>query len=262
MLKTGRYSSSKPNLQQIPNSADYRECFDAPPGKQLIIVDYSQVELRILACLSQDKELLRAYANDEDLHYKTAAFILNKSMAEITKDERKMAKPINFGFAFGMGPPRLVLNAQAEYGVTFTMYQAQEYHRRYFELYKGVARWQKRAVREGQALGVARSLAGRLRWLTDQEHNEYLNHPVQASNADGLKAALPLIQKALKKYGKKARLVHMVHDETITEVDDDPALIIAVEKDVKQAMEDGLQPFVPGVKIIAEPGHGYSWAAK
>lgn len=179
----GRYAFSDPNLQQIPRDKAFRMCFRAGPGKKLIVADYSTIEMRVIAEITQDKELIKCFNSkdplESDIHSVTAASLLNKKITEIEKKERQQAKAVNFGFSFGMQPDRFVQYAQTDYGVTFTKAQAKKFRELFMEKYVSVARWHKRAVRDGQRLQQTRTIAGRLRYLGPEAFNEYLNSPVQ-----------------------------------------------------------------------------------
>jgi DNA polymerase I-like protein with 3'-5' exonuclease and polymerase domains len=257
----GRYSSSAPNLQQVPRSKDYRGCFLPGLGKKLIVSDYSQIELRVAAEISMDPMLLGIYKAGEDAHLKTASIIAAVPPEKVTKEQRQAAKPVNFGLIYGLGAEKLVIYSLVSYGVVISLAQAKEFIRRYFEGYAGVKRWHERALRDFQRLGMVRTLSGRLRYLDPKSHGEIFNTPVQGTNADGLKASLPLVYHALQKYGGRAKLVHMVHDELVVEVDDDAELVEVVKRDVADCMQRGAQPFLPHVPVLAEPDVGASWAA-
>src|SRR5690606_32380127 len=131
----GRMSCSNPNLQQVPSAREYRECFSAPAGRKLIKADYSQIELRIAAQISQDPRLLEAYATGEDLHTKTARLVLGA--AEVTKGDRQAAKAVNFGLLYGMGYRKLAQYASTNYGVAMTEEQAARYREAFFGHYVG-----------------------------------------------------------------------------------------------------------------------------
>jgi DNA polymerase-1 len=256
----GRYSCSKPNLQQIPRDKLYRMCFTAQPGKVLILADYSGIEMVIVAEISGDENLIKVFKSNQDAHFATASIIMGKPVDQITKAERQMAKPVNFGFIYGMMPAKLVLYAQSGYGVTMTEAQATEFRRRYFEVYSGISRWHKRALRDGQRARMTRTLGGRLRYLDETAYNEYYNSPVQGTGADALKRSLRLVRERLKKYNGRAKLVHHVHDEIIVEADNDPELIALVKKDLHDGMMEGMTSLVRNVPVKVDPSHGASWA--
>ena len=260
MLKTGRYASRNPNLQQIPREKVFRACFRAEQGRKIVGADYSQIELRVVAEISQDPALVKAYREGADVHRLTAAALMKVEPDKVTKENRQMAKPVNFGFSFGMQAKKLVVYAEADYGVHMSEKQAQKFRDSFFDLYEGVAAWHEHVKSVDMAAHVARSIGGRLRYLEGDEYNEYFNHPVQATNADGLKASLPLVYQKLKQYGGRARMIHMVHDEILLEVDDDPELIKATEQDLSDCMVAGAQPFFKSVPVVAEAASGDSWA--
>jgi DNA polymerase I-like protein with 3'-5' exonuclease and polymerase domains len=270
MLAAGRYSSSKPNLQQIPRDADFRDCFTAPPGRKLILADYAGIEMRIVAEISGDPALIAVFVNGDDAHYATAAIIMEKAVSEVTKAERQFAKPVNFGLIYGMMPAKLVLYAQAGYGVSMSLSQAERYRKRYFERFGGVARWHNRVMRDGQRQGISHTLSGRLRWLDPQKSwNEFKNTPVQGTGADALKTSMRLVQKRIDKtFGVSAprtmdgpvAMVHHVHDEIILESDDDPEMEREASKQLHDGMHEGMSKFLTKVPVVVDPSSGSSWA--
>src|SRR5262249_45030351 len=159
---TGRFSCSDPNLQQMPRTAAFRCGVVARPGCRLVLADYSQIELRVMAALSQDPRMLAAYQTGEDLHCLTAALLLDKPIDQVTTGERQAAKAVNFGLIYAMGPESLRAYAQQSYGVTLTLEQARTFHQRFFEAYAGVAQWQQR-IREAMPVMESRTLSGRRR---------------------------------------------------------------------------------------------------
>ena len=177
LLAAGRYSSSDPNLQQIPRESVYRACFAAPPGKVLVVADYSGIEMRIVAELSGDERLIRVFSSGEDAHYATAGLLADKPVSEVTKPERQMAKPVNFGFIYGMGAAKLVVYAFSNYGVAMTEEQAANFRKRYFAGYRGVLHWHRGIMSDREAgMKISRTMSGRLRFLDPQKHySEYLN---------------------------------------------------------------------------------------
>ena len=168
--------NSKPNLQQIPRTDDFRGCFATLPGRVLVACDYGQVELCIAAEISGDKTLRGIYQKGEDAHRRTAAIVAGCSYEEVTKEQRQAAKPVNFGLIYGLGAARLVIYSQVSYGVTISMVQAKQFIKRYFEGYSGVRRWHERTLRDAERTHMARTLWGRLRYLDpDKARNEFFN---------------------------------------------------------------------------------------
>jgi DNA polymerase I len=256
----GRYASSDPNLQQVPRSLEFRSCFRAGEGKAIVGADYSQIELRIAAELARDETLMGVYIRGEDAHAQTASLVSSVSLDEVTKAQRQQAKAVNFGFIFGMGAEKFVLYAQSNYGVSLTLGEARTFRKKFFQSYGGIQRWHQRIFSdENKRSGIIRTIAGRLRYLPVTSHSEWANTGVQGTGADGLKASLPLVYRSLKKYGKSAQMVHMVHDEILTEADKDPELLALVKKDLETCMISAIQPMLPRVPVTVESGTGDSW---
>jgi DNA polymerase I-like protein with 3'-5' exonuclease and polymerase domains len=260
------HNCSKPNLQQIPRKKEFRACFTAPAGKKLSIFDYGQIELRIVAEVSGDEELIRAYNNGEDIHTKTASIVNNVPQDQVTKLQRQSSKPINFGFIYGMSADKLVKYARTGYGVEISPKEAKDFRKRYFESYAGVARWHDEVFSEEfRKQGMTRTILNRLRHLNPTDFNEFTNSPVQGSAADGLKKALRCVYNRIKSYGSRVRLSHMVHDEIILEVDDDPILLEEIcgkEGHHHAGMIEGMQGILTKVPATAEGGSASSWAEK
>lgn len=269
LLATGRYSANK-SLQQIPRTADFRDCFEAKPGRRLAGADFSGIEMRLCAEISGDAALTGVFVRGEDAHRATAAVMAEVEPKDVTKGQRQSAKPVNFGFCYGMMPDKLVLYAMNNYGVTLTVSQAEKYRERYFERYVGIAQWHRRALRDGKRTGFSRTLSGRIRYLDPNEaHNEFLNTPVQGTGADGLKSSLAVVQETIDKlFGVSpvetpdgpVALVHHVHDEIMSEADDDPEMIAAVEKVLHDGMQEGMRRFIRRMPVVVDPSNGRSWA--
>lgn len=248
---TGRMSCSAPNLQGVPGGL--RRFVVAPPGKVLVVADYSAIELRVIAELVQDPELLRCFQEGGDPHRRTAAFILSKSEDQVTRDERQAAKAVNFGFCFGMGIPRFIQNARDSYGVEFSEATAADAQGRYFQLYRGIDDWHRR-VRADKPLET-RAASGRLRRFKDFSFTEALNSPVQGTAADGMKLALVLLHEDLKRLG--AQVVNVIHDEVVVEASEDCAqqVMAVVVDDLKQ----GMGVLLPSVPVEVEARVTGAW---
>jgi DNA polymerase-1 len=272
MLVTGRYAPSKPNLSQVPRDAEFRRCFATPVGRKFVLADYAGIEMRICAEISKDEALTGVFVRGEDVHRATAAIITGKALDKVTKGERQEAKPVNFGFIYGMMPNKLVLYAQANYGVVLSPGQAERYRKRYFEQYSGVEAWHHRVLRDGKRTGLSRTLSGRLRYLDPHDaHNEFYNSPVQGTGADALKVSLALVQKRLDAdFGVSSVgqsdgpvcMVHHVHDEVIVECDDHPEVLTHVKTILHDGMHEGMSRFLHVVPVVVEPSVGSSWAEK
>ncbi len=217
---TGRFSCSKPNIQQIPHEENYRRCFRAPDGKKLIIADYSQVELRILAEFSKDQNFINAFISGADFHTTAAAQVFNVKPEDVTSEQRSFAKRLNFGVVYGIGSQRFALMT----GLSQT--NAEDIMRKYFATYRGLDSWLREAARKVSTERLARTASGRMsRFRFDEDDRKAAslaqrngkNMPIQGTSADILKRALHLLHKEIA--GTSARLVNIVHDEIIVEAD-------------------------------------------
>ena len=217
---TGRFSSSKPNIQQIPHDEEYRRCFRAPDGKKLVIADYSQIELRILADFSNDENFIKAFISGTDFHTITAAQVFNVKPEAVTSDQRSFAKRLNFGVVYGIGSQRFALMT----GLTQT--EAENIMRKYFTTYRGLDAWLRDAARKVVTERISRTASGRMyRFRFDENDRREVsgaqrnakNFPIQGTSADILKRALHLLHNEIRT--TSARLVNIVHDEIIVECD-------------------------------------------
>jgi len=257
----GRYSSSNPNLQQIPRLKAFRDCFRTLPGWILVLADYGQIELRLAAQLTQDPTLLEVFRSGLDPHRKTGGIVSSVAYEKVTDDQRQEAKPLNFGLLYGLGAKKLVIYAQKNYGVAMSFREARTFVRKFFEGYPFIRYWQDLVLAQGQATGRSYTPAGRLRYLDkDTARNEFFNTPIQGAGADGLKAALWCVYHRMRKYGDDVKMVHMVHDEIVCECRDDPELISSVKADLEDGMREGMAPLIPDVPCEVDANSGYSWA--
>jgi DNA polymerase-1 len=253
---TGRFSCSDPNLQQMPRTAVFRRCFIAPPGSKLVIADYSQIELRVMAELSGDPRMLAAYQAGEDLHILTSALLLEKPMDEVTTGERQAAKAVNFGLIYAMGAEGFRAYAQQSYGVTLTLEEVRNFRERFFVAYGGVAQWQQQ-IRETMPLTESRTLSGRRRqWVEPPRIAALYNTPVQGGAADIIKRALGLLPQALQ--GTSAVIVGTIHDEILVEAPEDRATEVA--HILKTTMEQAGQTCLARVPVVADVRIASSWA--
>jgi DNA polymerase-1 len=232
---TGRMACDHPNLQNIPRSGPLRSYIRASEGRVFVTADYSQIELRIAAKISGDTEMLNAYVQGRDLHTLTAQSLTGRE--DVSKDERKLAKAVNFGLLYGMGTQGLQSYAQRNYGVEMSFEEAALYRRRFFETYPGLKRWhddERRTWQRGDA--ETRTLTGRRR-LDVERLTDRLNAPVQGAAADGLKLALALLWE---RRGECPRALPILdcHDEVVVECDIEQAA--DVEAWLKKAMVEGM----------------------
>ena len=260
---TGRLSSQDPNLQNIPVRTDLsrriRAAFVAPPGRRLVSADYSQIELRILAHYSEDGSLLDSFQRREDVHTRTAAETFGVPAGEVTPDQRRVAKMLNFGIAYGLSAFGLSQR------LDLPPAEAQAIIDRYFARYAGVKRWLDATVAEARETGCVRTLWGRRRELPDiRSRNPGLrqsaermavNTPIQGTAADIIKLAMLRVDRALNQAPREARMLLQVHDELVLEVAEGE--VAAVEGLVRRAMEGAAELRVP---LEVEVGKGRTWA--
>ncbi len=251
---TGRFSCTNPNIQQVPHALEYRRCFSGhPEGRKLIIADYSQIELRILAEFSGDQGFMEAFNSGSDLHRVTAAQVFNVALDQVTREQRDFAKRLNFGVVYGIGAQRFSMMT----GLSVT--EAENVLRKYFATYRQLDTYlheaADRAVRDRQA----RTGSGRLvRFRYDEQDRQQIsmtrrngkNTPIQGTSADILKRALRLLREELKE--TSGQIVNIIHDEIVVEADANDADEVArrVEHAMCAAGEEYLR-MVP-VKVETE----------
>ncbi|HKQ27462.1 MAG TPA: DNA polymerase I [Burkholderiales bacterium] len=259
---TGRLSSNEPNLQNIPirTSAGrrIRECFIAPPGSRILSADYSQIELRIMAHLSGDANLRRAFSEGEDVHRATAAEVFGMPLDQVGNDERRVAKVINFGLIYGMSSFGVAQNLDIERGT------AQTYIDSYFARYPGVKRYMDETRRRARELGFVETVFGRRLWLPELKsgapvrrqaaERAAINAPMQGTAADFIKLAMIAVQGWLDSSGSKTKLIMQVHDELVLEVPDEE--LGMVKSQVRERMQSVASLDVP---LVVEVGVGDNW---
>lgn len=279
---TGRMSCSDPNLQQIPRDGAYRRCFTTQKGKVLIKGDFSQIELRTAAVVAGETRMIDAYSKGEDLHSLTAARLIGKAVADVTKGERQVAKAVNFGLLFGMGAPKLVETALKNYDVRLTLDEAKRHKDTFFKLYPDLARWHREVRNEldrvlRQTAGSNRShtitpaytvvtRGGRLRSIPAAKKKadgtpysnltEALNSGVQGTAADGMKAAIALLWER-RADCPTGRPVLFVHDEVVVEVPE--ADTDTAKAWLTGAMVDGMAPLIDPVPVAVDVTVGRTW---
>jgi DNA polymerase I len=254
---SGRMSCGGPNIQQIPRDKHFRACFSAEEGKKLVIADYSQIELRVVAEISRDERMITAYRNGEDLHRLTASLISGKPIEEVTKGERQSAKAMNFGLVFAMGAKGLQTYAKETYDVDMTLEDAEQFRNRFFHAYKGVAAWHKWLKTNPPA--QSRTVAGRKHVYGGQGGLSGLcNTPVQGSAADIIKNALGKLVDRLGNTNTK--IIAVVHDEVVLETKCEQADEVA--RILKETMESAGAEYLKLVPLLAEVQIADSWAEK
>jgi DNA polymerase I len=259
---TGRLSSSNPNLQNIPirtpMGREIRRAFAAPSGRVLVAADYSQVELRLLAHLSQDEYLCEAFRNSADIHRATAARVFSVDEADVQPEMRGQAKTVNFGVIYGMGAQRLARQLK------ISVKEASKFIQDYFEKLPGVKQYIDESIASAREKGYAETLLGRRRYLPDllaQRHMERaqaermaLNTPVQGSAADLIKLAMLRVAKRIETTDCDVKLLLQVHDELVVEVPENEAE--AVSQWISQEMIDVFDLTVP---LKVDTGCGRTW---
>lgn len=256
---TGRLSSENPNLQNIPTGSEYarriRGAFVAPPGQTLLSLDYSQIELRVLAHVSGDPKMIAAFKNDEDIHKVTAANVFNVPISEVTPEMRGAAKTLNFGVIYGMGPQAF---ARAT-GKTYE--EATRFIDEYFNDFAGVRIWQDKLIDKAKQTGYVENLNGRKRWLPNigsysprfasEARRAGINMPIQGLAADIIKLAMIKVVAVVP----EAKLLLTIHDELVFEAPTD--MLKVVGEKIKQAMESAYALSIP---LKVDAAHGKTWA--
>ncbi|MEA5621482.1 bifunctional 3'-5' exonuclease/DNA polymerase [Nostoc sp. UHCC 0251] len=255
--KSGRFSCRKPPLQNIPRDEAARSCFIAAPGYKIIKADYSQIELRIMARLSGDTKMCQVYRQGADLHRLTASLVTGKYINEVTDEDRRLAKAINFGLIFGMGAAKLQIYAQVKYGVAMTLEQAKAFSQRFFEAYPGIARWHENIKRKYiQGIKESRTLANRRRrWVNKPRLSELFNHPVQGLNADINKLAMVKLSTTLAKF--RTKLICVRHDEIVLECPETE--VDQVSHILHNCMVAAAQKFLSPIPVVIDIKISNSW---
>jgi DNA polymerase-1 len=259
---TGRLSSNEPNLQNIPirtaEGRRVREAFIAPPGHVIVSADYSQIELRIMAHISEDPGLLRAFQEGQDVHRATASEVFSVALEEVTSEQRRYAKTINFGLIYGMGAFGLAQSLGIDQKA------AKDYIDRYFTRFAGVKRYMDETKLAAKAKGYVETVFGRRLWLPEINsgngprrsgaERQAINAPMQGTAADLIKLAMIAVQRELDAQGKGTRMVMQVHDELVFEVPE--AELEWVRAEVPRLMAGVAALKVP---LLAEVGVGANW---
>ncbi|MCQ2446401.1 MAG: DNA polymerase, partial [Clostridia bacterium] len=259
---TGRISSSEPNLQNIPVRTplgrELRKMFTAAPGKLLVDADYSQIELRLLAHISGDENLINAFQNGEDIHTLTASQVFGVPPMGVTSEMRSRAKAVNFGIIYGISDFALA----EDIGVSRR--EAKEYIEKYLDTYPGVRQYMKEIVEKAREDGYVETLFGRRRYIPDIKAKNFnlrsaaeriaLNAPIQGTAADVIKLAMVKLHERLEHEFPGAKLILQIHDELIVETPEEMA------EEVKKAVVDVMESAVNcRVTLEADAGVGKTW---
>jgi DNA polymerase-1 len=259
---TGRISSSDPNLQNIPIRTELgrevRRAFVADEGWKLIAADYSQVELRVMAHIAQDPGLLGAFERGEDIHAATAAAVLGVSLEEITRDQRRIAKSVNFGLSYGQSPFGLAQQTG------MSQQEARQFIETYFEKYPGVRDYIQRTKLQAAKQGYVETLLGRRRYFPNLDkmrgpergrvEREAINMPIQGTAADIIKIAMIRLHRTMRERNLRARMLLQVHDELVLEAPDEE--IKSVVPLVRQVMCSAYELAAP-LKVDVEVGQNW-----
>jgi DNA polymerase-1 len=259
---TGRLASNDPNLQNIPvrtaEGRRIREAFIAPAGSAIVSADYSQIELRIMAHLSQDEGLLQAFATGQDVHRHTASEIFGVDSASVSSEQRRYAKVINFGLIYGMSAFGLAAQLGIERGA------ANQYMERYFLRYPGVKAYMERTRESARSLGYVETVFGRRLYLNEIKSGNparrqgaeraAINAPMQGTAADLIKLAMIAVQNWIRGSGIASRLIMQVHDELVLEV---PQAELALVKEKLPKLMEGIAKL--DVPLVVDVGAGPNW---
>ncbi|MCD4705214.1 DNA polymerase I, partial [bacterium] len=259
---TGRLSSSSPNLQNIPIRTDLgkeiRKAFITRPGFFLLGADYSQIELRVIASLANDKKMIESFNNDEDIHARTAAEISSKDIKEISPNERRSAKEVNFGVMYGLGARGLAQQTDLDYN------EARDFIDRYFELYQKIKDFIELTKEQARRHGFVETLFGRRRYVPEinssipmikaATERIAVNMPIQGTAADLMKIAMIQLDNEIKKISPKSIMLLQVHDEVVFEVPNSE--IEKVSAKIKEIMENIYQLKVP-IKVDVLSGENW-----
>lgn len=256
---TGRFSCTNPNIQQVPHAVEYRRCFSGHPvERRLVIADYSQIELRILAEFSGDQGFIDAFNSGADLHRVTASQVFNVPMDQVSKDQRDFAKRLNFGVVYGIGAQRFSIMTG------LSVPEAEKVLRRYFATYRGLDTYLREAANRAVDERQARTASGRLvRFRFDDKDRQQVsmtqrngkNTPIQGTSADILKRALRLLNGELR--GTDAKIVNIVHDEIVVEAGAQEAEGIALK--VERAMCAAGAEYLQTVPVKVETEIADEW---
>ena len=256
---TGRFACTNPNIQQVPHAVEYRRCFSGhPDGRKLIIADYSQIELRILAEFSADRGFMEAFNTGADLHRVTASQVFNTGLDQVTKEQRDFAKRLNFGVVYGIGAQRFALMT----GLSVS--EAENVLRKYFGTYRELDTYLRDAANRAVSDRQARTGSGRLvRFRYDENDRQQVsmtqrngkNTPIQGTSADILKRALRLLKDELR--DTNAQIVNIIHDEIVVEADADEAQEVAAK--VERIMCAAGQEYLRTVPVKVETEIADEW---
>ena len=259
---TGRISSTEPNLQNIPTRFELgkrlRKVFKPEEGKVYIDADYSQIELRVLANISNDKNMVQAFANGEDIHKQAASKVFNVPIEEVTKEQRSNAKAVNFGIVYGISD----FGLGEQLGISRK--KAKQYIDEYLTEYEGIKKFMDNTTEKAKEIGYVETLFNRRRYIPELKSNNYMvrqfgsraamNTPIQGTAADIMKIAMINVHKELEQRKLQSKIVLQVHDEMMIESPIEEKE--EVKQIIKEKMEDAIKLKVP---LIAEVSEAENW---
>jgi len=259
-VSTGRLSSSNPNMQNIPVTSEFgqkiKSCFMAPEGKTLISFDYSQQELRILAHLTGEEKLIQAFNEGRDVHKTTASLLFNIEYEQVTKDQRVVAKTINFGIIYGMSSYGM------SQGLTIPVEEAQAFIDTFYATYPKIRSYYDSYIKQGQINGYVETLLGRRRYVFEYPGKKFIdnsmkrvlmNFPIQGTAADLMKMAMITLDKEILTKNNDIKMLLQIHDDLVFEVPNNQEELPALIKKIKKIMCE-VYPLVVPVEVDAKTG--------
>jgi DNA polymerase-1 len=253
--KTGRMSSSAPNVQNIPR--DLRKIFVAPEGKKLVIADFSQIELRIAAEYVNEEKMIEAFQKGEDMHVLTASLVLGKPKEEVTKEERQLAKAMNYGLIYGISAKGLMEYAKFGYGVDITVEEARKLIAKFFKAFPKFYEWHKSLRKTLNEKGKVEGKTMLGRNYVAETFQDAANYPIQGTGADMLKLAVDIFSYQCEIQGYGAKIVNLVHDEIVCEVPQEQAQEVA--QLLKESMEFAGNLILKKVPVEADVSVSERW---
>jgi DNA polymerase I len=264
--RPGRMSCRTPNIQNLPRDSGLRVCLIAPEGYRLVAADFAQIELRIAGLLSKDPVILSAYENGRDLHRAIVVQVTGKSEDEITIEERKLGKALNFGLLYGASARTFQTRASVDYGLDISLDEAQRFKSIFDQTYSRLRWWQLEQHREAQTKGKIKTVGGRLVSLQNPEkcYTDARNYPIQAAAADLQLLAIQRVHTVLLKQSLPAYLVDFIHDELVLEVREDvvPNVRELLRHEMTRAFLDLFKSYKPEslYRGLVEVGVGQNYA--
>ncbi|WP_029523671.1 DNA polymerase [Persephonella sp. KM09-Lau-8] len=254
---SGRMSCENPNIQAVPRKKEFRELFISDEDKVLIGADYPQIELRIAAVYTRDKNMIELFKKGIDLHKLIVSKVMNIPYEEINEELRQMGKPVNFGALYGMSAKKLMEYARNVYSVNMNYDEARVFLKIYKETYPQIAQWQDMTIRKIQKHKKiqVKTLLGRV--MTAERYTDALNYPIQGSGADLIKLAIAYFHSKKNKLNLEANIVNVIHDEIIVEAKKETSE--KVSKLLKESMQWAAKKIIPEIPCPVEVKIGKNW---